>query len=243
MAGLVRSLLGWREESEPPLCPPAAIITGLRIPADGSRAHLLPLSTIGDSSATDSFLIHVPDLRPYWKIDKAWELRDIHKLTLQQHDKVEAAHYSRLLYDIRKLLIFRGLGRQEQLHLRQRYLRDDERCLLQESYSSLVGVYYIFYSFAVDDLPQNMSVPTWVSRKGDHGNHAYFGDVFVVKLAACENGEDGRAIYEDILPAFLDLLDEGPASNLPTCDPEISSRPYFDKETYHTTNRDAVGFD
>ena len=70
-----------------------------------------------------------------------------------------------------------------------------------------MGTYYVFYSFAADDLPKNLSVPTLISDNF-HGN--YYGDVFLVKMAPHEYGEYGWAAYEDIVPEFLDLLREGP---------------------------------
>lgn len=67
-----------------------------------------------------------------------------------------------------------------------------------------MGTYYVFYSFAIDDLPRNSSVPTWIS------DNNFYGDVFLVKMAPHEYGEYGWAAYEDIVPEFLDLLREGP---------------------------------
>ena len=71
-----------------------------------------------------------------------------------------------------------------------------------------MGAYYVFHSFAADDLSKNLSVPAWLSkiREWDHRN--YYGDVFVVKMAPVEHGEEGWAVYEDIVPQFLDLLAE-----------------------------------
>lgn len=79
-----------------------------------------------------------------------------------------------------------------------------------------MGTYYVFYSFAVDDLPENSSVPAWISDVGDTGDNCdgiprnYRGDVFLVKMAPHEHGEYGWAAYEDIVPEFLDLLVKGP---------------------------------
>jgi len=73
-----------------------------------------------------------------------------------------------------------------------------------------MGAYYVFHSFAFDDLPKNSSVPTWISDIGDGMHRQYCGDVFLVKMAPHEYGEYGWAAYEDIIPEFLDLLIEGP---------------------------------
>jgi hypothetical protein len=54
MSALIWSLLGWKEESLP--VPPPVTITGVRILADGTPAHLLSLTTKSDFKATDGFL-------------------------------------------------------------------------------------------------------------------------------------------------------------------------------------------
>ncbi|KAF2809118.1 uncharacterized protein BDZ99DRAFT_389524 [Mytilinidion resinicola] len=85
--------------------------------------------------------------------------------------------------------------------------------LLQQHRSSCTGAYYVFFSFAVDDLPENLSVPAWIrgSSVNDIGIRDHFwGDVFLVKMAPHEYGEHGWAVYEDVVPEFLDLLAEGP---------------------------------
>ena len=71
----------------------------------------------------------------------------------------------------------------------------------------------MFFSFAVDDLPKNSSLPAWVRDVGDieDGIHReYFADVFFVKMAQHEYKENGWAVYEDIVSDFLDCLNEGP---------------------------------
>ncbi|KAL2818737.1 hypothetical protein BDW59DRAFT_151921 [Aspergillus cavernicola] len=61
----------------PPL-PPSVSITGVRIPPKGSP-HLVTLNTTsaGVSEGPDCFLFHVPDLRAYWGIPRAWQWRDV----------------------------------------------------------------------------------------------------------------------------------------------------------------------
>jgi hypothetical protein len=72
----------------------------------------------------------------------------------------------------------------------------------------VLETYYVFYSFALDDLPKNSSVPAWISG----GNrYQYWGDVFLVKMAPHLYGQYGWAAYEDIVPDFLDLLVKGPS--------------------------------
>ena len=199
------SFLGWKEEPSP--SPPPVTITGVRIPADGTPAHLLSLTTISDSRATDSFLFHVPDLRRYWHTERAWDYRDLHRLDLLEYHHVQQQRHVPLEHLRQMLSLQRQHNHQQQHHLRQRYLLNQRYHLLQQCHSSFMGTYYVFYSFATDDLPKNSSVPTWIS---DKPNGYYYGDVFLVKMAPHEYGEYGWAAYEDIVPEFLDLLREGP---------------------------------
>lgn len=73
-----------------------------------------------------------------------------------------------------------------------------------------MGGYYVFYSYASDDLPKNPAVPPWISDIGEGCHLPFYGDVFLVKVALDEYNEDGWTSYEDIVPQFLDLLVEGP---------------------------------
>ncbi|KAM0257757.1 hypothetical protein ACHAQJ_004208 [Trichoderma viride] len=209
MSTSIWSFFGWKEE---PLqnalpSPPPVTIVGVRIPADGTPAHLVPLTTISDSSAPDSFLSHVPDLRSYWTSEMAWECRDLDRLDLQQDPHIPLSHHLRQKDDLKKLLRFTQLTQKELLHLRQRYLLHQQYRVIQQQHDSCTGAYYVFRSFAVDHLPNNPFVPPTISGS----NHCrYFGDVFVVKISPQEYGENGWAIYEDIVPQFLDLLAEGP---------------------------------
>ncbi|OTB03056.1 hypothetical protein M426DRAFT_322084 [Hypoxylon sp. CI-4A] len=53
-------------------------ITGIRFPADGTKPHLLSLTTTSDgvSDGPDSPWGHVPDARGFWKTKQAWIWRD-----------------------------------------------------------------------------------------------------------------------------------------------------------------------
>jgi hypothetical protein len=62
------------------------------------------------------------------------------------------------------------------------------------------GIYTIFFSFALDDLPRNDNVPRRLLKE------SAYGDVFVVKLQPHEHGEHGWAAYDDISPEFLQWL-------------------------------------
>jgi hypothetical protein len=84
---------------------------------------------------------------------------------------------------------------------------------LPQRYSSCTGAYYMFFSFAGDDLPKNSSLPVWIRDIGDVEDsihRQYPGDVFLVKMAPHEYEEKGWAAYEDIVPDFLECLNEGP---------------------------------
>ena len=208
MFAWIWSFLGWKEEPSP--SPPPVTITGVRIPADGTPAHLLSLTTISTTStsrATDDFLFHVPDLRQYWNTEQAWKRRDLHRLDLQQHSLQQEDYLQQQLqlwkrFQFQQQQQFWFPHREQLLHFRQRLYLPQEHHLLQEHHLSCIGTYYVYYSFDVDDLPENSFVPAWISG----GNHAYYGDVFLVKMAPHEFGQSEWAAYEDIVPDFLDLL-------------------------------------
>lgn len=207
------SYFGWKEEVPPP-SPPSVTITGVRIPADGAPAHLVQLTTISASDATDGFLFHVPDLRQYWRTELAWHQRDLLRLDLQQDRYASFIPLSQHLQQkkhLKELLNpFRRLDRQRRLHLNQRYVLDQRSLSLQEPFYLCVGTYYVIYSFCSDDLPLNTYVPDWI-RKADEGFlWRYYGDVFLVKMEAHEYREYEWASYANLSPQFLELLVEGP---------------------------------
>jgi hypothetical protein len=100
MFASIWSFLGWKEEPE--LTPPPVTITGVRLPADGSPAHLLSLTTTSVSDNVDIFLFHVPDLRQYWKTEKAWDYRDLQRFELQQqyHSSCNGVCYAYISFSI-----------------------------------------------------------------------------------------------------------------------------------------------
>ncbi|KAI6093243.1 hypothetical protein F4821DRAFT_77758 [Hypoxylon rubiginosum] len=65
--------------------PSPVTITGIRFPADGSKPHLLSLTTTshGVSDGPDSPWGHVPDLRGFWKTEQAWQWRDFETFRLE----------------------------------------------------------------------------------------------------------------------------------------------------------------
>jgi hypothetical protein len=62
------------------------------------------------------------------------------------------------------------------------------------------GVYLMFFTCALDGLPENCNFPEYAV--GDRFLH---GDIFVVKLKPWEFGLNGWAEYDDVPAAFLRL--------------------------------------
>ena len=153
-------------------------------------------------------------MRQYWNVGDGWHFRDLKRLDLHSHDP---QHYHLQPYflhqkDHLERLLRSGswISPEQHLHLRQRYLREQQHHILQLHLSSYAGAYYVFYSFAHEILPKIQYVPTWISDTGDGDNMSYYGDVFLVKMAPDEYGENEWAVYEDIIPEFLGLLVKGP---------------------------------
>lgn len=61
----------------------------LRVPADGSAPHLVPLKTVETDDNVDCFLLHVPDFRPYWGDKEGFQWRDIAHLEVRDHRQPE----------------------------------------------------------------------------------------------------------------------------------------------------------
>ncbi|KAF2450535.1 hypothetical protein P171DRAFT_468824 [Karstenula rhodostoma CBS 690.94] len=179
---------------------PSVTVTAARIPADGTPPHLVRLSTrsAGDD-ATDSFLFRIPDTRKYWITEEGSQFRDIHRLELQE--------LQTFLQPYRLLPLFHPWAG---IHLRQRGHMSTQRILLHERHASCAGVYYLFWSFAMDDLPRNKHVPRWIRESGDM-SHSWYGDVFIAKIAPHEYERGGWAAYEDVPPAFLEILAKSPS--------------------------------
>lgn len=74
---------------------------------------------------------------------------------------------------------------------------------LRTKHKQCAGAYYVFYSFALDDLAQNMGAPGWMVEASDG---PFFGDVFLIKLAPQEKDENGWAVYEDVGLEVLEVL-------------------------------------
>ncbi|KAF3404308.1 hypothetical protein DPV78_002026 [Talaromyces pinophilus] len=176
----IGSILGWKKGKEDPVpSPPSVTITGVRIPADGTPAHLLSLTTTTDPEhGTDGFLFHTPDLRQYWNVGDGWHFRDLKRLDLHSH---QPQHYHFQPYILHqkehvKQLLRSGstISREQHLHLVQRYFTEQQHHILQPHQSSCAGAYYVFYSVSHYDLPKIQFVPAWISDTGDGHNSTYY---------------------------------------------------------------------
>jgi hypothetical protein len=67
-----------------PNSPPSATIYVLRIPADDSPPHILPLQTIANSPTenVDCCFDNIPDLRSFWGSGEGWQWRDVVQCTI-----------------------------------------------------------------------------------------------------------------------------------------------------------------
>jgi hypothetical protein len=72
---------------EAPEASPVTIL-GVRIPADGTPAHLLHLTTTNDCGGGLDFLHRVPDTRRYWPGKESWAYRDLNRLDCQLNETV-----------------------------------------------------------------------------------------------------------------------------------------------------------
>jgi hypothetical protein len=109
-------------------------------------------------------------------------------------------------------------------HVRQRQrllFREQYHHLLPQKYAAYVGAYYVYSSFALDDLLLNSHVPAWLNKKCCGDGYQHWGNVFVLKMSPQEHGPCGWAAYEDVPPEFLNIMAEGPSKS---CVEDIGSR-------------------
>jgi hypothetical protein len=113
--------------------------------------------------------------------------------------------------EFQRLLEHQQFDAQELLHLSQRYLLTQKYFTIPRQHASCVGAYYMFWSFS-GDLPDNLTLPDWIcdidgiGQKEYREYPKYHGDVFLVKMAEVEEGENGWAVYDDIVPEFLECV-------------------------------------
>ncbi len=79
MTAIFSWLLSWYSKG-----PSSVTIDVLRVPADDSKPHILPLETI-DASAegnVDCCFTRIPDMRAFWGRGEGWKWRDIVQCTI-----------------------------------------------------------------------------------------------------------------------------------------------------------------
>jgi hypothetical protein len=124
------------------------------------------------------------------------------------------SHALRQRRHIQNLLHMPMSQKKDRMYLMQRYMLKHQYHTLHAHQSSCAGSYYIFHSFSTENVP-NLSVPAWISKPEDTFMGPYKGYVFVVKMAPEEVGAHGWALYDNVSPAFLELLVEGPQDSKP----------------------------
>jgi hypothetical protein len=209
MFASIKLLLGWEE----PPAPSPVTILGVRIPAYGTPAHILPLTTTNDCGFL-TFLHRVPDTRRYWPGKESWAYRDLNRLDCQLDETIaRSRHLQRKEHSDQEADMRQNSGSEEErINVRQRKRQlflEQQHHLLPQRYSSCIGAYYVYYSFDLDHLPLNAFVPDWIGKIGDRNQQQYWGDVFVVKMGPQEYGPHGWAAHEDITPECLELLAAG----------------------------------
>jgi hypothetical protein len=79
MTAIFSWLLSWFSNG-----PPSVTIFVLRVPADDSKPHILPLQTIDVSAEgnVDCCFTRIPDMRAFWGRGEGWKWRDIVQCTI-----------------------------------------------------------------------------------------------------------------------------------------------------------------
>lgn len=85
MTAILLRLLSWLSDGLP-----SVTIRVLRVPADGSTPHILPLQTIKiyAEGNVDCFLFHIPDMRGFWGTGEAWKWRDLARAVIEDQSPV-----------------------------------------------------------------------------------------------------------------------------------------------------------
>jgi hypothetical protein len=83
MIDYLRSLLTGQPPPAP--LPLPVTITGIRFPADGSKPHLLPLTTTTHTvkDGSDAPWGHIPDFRDFWLTPQGWLWRDFETFRIE----------------------------------------------------------------------------------------------------------------------------------------------------------------
>jgi hypothetical protein len=174
MFASIKSSLSWEEAP----APSPVIILGVRIPADVTPAHILPVATTNDCGNL-TFLHRVPDTRRYWPEKESWALRDLNRLDCQLDEKVaRLRHLQQKEHSDQESDLRRGFssGERREVWQRQRQLvLEQQHHLLPQRYSSCIGAYYVYYSFDLDHLTLNAFVPDWIRKIGDKNSASVLG--------------------------------------------------------------------
>lgn len=92
MTNLLSTMLSWFSNPTPP----SVTTRVLRVPADGSTPHILPLHTIDitNDGNVDVFLCHIPDTRAFWDSAEGWTYRDVARAEIKTgNSTIDGVYY------------------------------------------------------------------------------------------------------------------------------------------------------
>lgn len=124
MWNAVLSALGRRPVA--PL-PSPVTVTGIRFPADGSKPHTLSLTTTtqGVQDGPVPFWGHIPDLRSFWKTERAWKWQDVETFRLENQPNSRCNGLYALFYSFDSELLDQHSNFPEAIFGRQRTFAGD----------------------------------------------------------------------------------------------------------------------
>lgn len=186
-------------ETVPP--PPSTTIQVIRLPADGSAPHLLPLSTVPTEYMYFVFKNWESDSKDNTGLAEPTEHHDTNSKHAWERDPKIARRSRFVLPDVRSYWKEPVAWRQHDYIL----FTIDDRCT---SSPLCRGTYILWYSFAFNYLPTHQNVPPSLKHHitGSEWHDLWHGDVFLMKVADKYGiGSNGWAVYEDIPLEFLHL--------------------------------------
>lgn len=186
-------------ETLPP--PPSTTTQVIRLPADGSAPHLLPLSTVPTEYMYFVFKKWEADPSDSTGRSELTEHRDTGIIQKWKWDPKIARRSRFVLPDVRPYWKEPVAWKQHHYFL----FTIDDGCT-----SSPVchGTYIIWYSFALNYVPAHQNVPPRLQthRVGSEWHDLWYGDVFLMKVADKYGIQsNGWAVYDHIPPEFLHL--------------------------------------
>lgn len=182
--------------------PPSTTFQVLRLPADGSAPHLLPLSTVPTKYMNFVFKKWEADPSDSTPLSERTKHRDTGIIQTWKWDPKIARRSKFVLPDVRPYWKEPVAWRQCDYIL----FTIDDGCT---SSSVCHGMYIIWYSFAFNHVPAHQNVPPSLKMHrvvGSEWHDLWHGDVFVMKVAdkyGIEN--NGWAVYNDVPSEFLHL--------------------------------------